>query len=226
MSVGVNPSAGCGVALWGRLARTWTPPRPAKTTGGVRTDLQSVPAMPPGWPSWRHSYAWLRCWRQASPPRLDRDRFRVPSAGTQPDQRRLTWADSDQNRGRLPLIGSEQLGSNRGRIRAVSSDCLRSPLQPDLAGHNRYAPRSRRSERCVRNTRRTARLVCRQGPLAREPPGQRPFSRIRSLAEPRSVPVQTGPHGDERSHQGSHPRGRGPATALDPRRRTPWCRRP
>lgn len=63
--------------------------------------------------------------------------------------------------GRLPLNGSEQVGSNPGRIRAVSSDCLRSPLQPDLAGHSRSSPRRRRSGRCSRNTRRTARLVCR-----------------------------------------------------------------
>jgi len=53
------------------------------------TDLQSVPAMPPGSPSWRHSYAWSRYWRQASPSRLDRGRLRVLSAGSQPDQRRL-----------------------------------------------------------------------------------------------------------------------------------------
>src|SRR4051794_14660379 len=93
-------------------------PGPLKPRVVSGTDLQSVPAKPPEWPSWRPSSAWLRCWRQASPSRLERGRLRVPSAGSQPDQRRLTWADSDPNRGRLPLVGSEQLGSNRGRIRA------------------------------------------------------------------------------------------------------------
>lgn len=83
-------------------------PGPLKPRVVSGTDLQSVPAKPPGWPSWRHSYAWLRCWRQASPSRLDRDRFRVLSAGSQPDPRRPTWADSEPDQ------------------RAIASDWLRA----------------------------------------------------------------------------------------------------
>lgn len=41
---------------------------------------------------------------------------------------------------RMPLTASERSGSNRGRIRVFSSDCLRSPLQPVLAGHSLLAP--------------------------------------------------------------------------------------
>jgi hypothetical protein len=40
----------------------------------------------------------------------------------------------------LPLTASERSGSNRGRVRVFSSDCLRSPLQPVLAGHSLTAP--------------------------------------------------------------------------------------
>ena len=105
-------------------------------------------AKPPGLPSWRPSYAWPRI-RGRRPHRGSTEN---DSEGRQRSPHRfdtvLTSADSGPSRGRLPLAGSEQLGSNPGRIRAVSSDCLRSPLQPDLAGHNRYGSQKRRSEGC------------------------------------------------------------------------------
>ncbi|WP_456340839.1 glycoside hydrolase family 78 protein [Streptomyces shenzhenensis] len=63
--------------------------------------------------------------RQSRPPVIHAGQLRSPGAQLQRS---------------LPLTAPERSGSNRGRVRAVSSDCLRSPLQPVLAGHSLIAP--------------------------------------------------------------------------------------
>jgi len=118
---------------------TGGPLKPAVVSG---TDLQSVPAKPPGCPSWT---AFVRL---ASSGGRRPHRGSTKMSGEQSPllaSGRLARSEPAQ-RGCFPLTASERLRSNRGRIRAVSSDCLRSPLQPVLAGHSRFDHVSSRSE--------------------------------------------------------------------------------
>lgn len=135
----------CGVVSQGR-GRHPGPLKPRVVSG---FDLQSVPGEASRMAVLEAFVCLAPQRRQASPSRLDRDRFGAPPEESWPSDTTPTSADSEPNRGRLPLTGSEQLGSNRGRIRAVSSDCLRSSLQPVLAGHSRYGSPKCRSGGCA-----------------------------------------------------------------------------
>jgi hypothetical protein len=78
--------------------------------------------------------------RQTSPLQLDRGRNRAPPESSLVIHTGQLGSLKGQFQGLMPLAASERPGSNRGRIRAISSDCLRSPLQPVLAGHSLIAP--------------------------------------------------------------------------------------
>lgn len=140
----------CGT--WGRLARTWTPPRPAKTTGGVRN-------RPPNGASEASRISGPGGIRMSGSA-LEAG---VPIAARPGSERRAVEIDTTDRRtansgfweASCRGIASDCLRAARvepGRIRAFSSDCLRSPLQPVLAGHSRFGLHKPRSEGCAEIT--------------------------------------------------------------------------